>query len=149
MSGEPPGALAEHFRDLEDPRRGQGKRHELHDIVVIAICGVICQADSWVDIEEYGKSKEEWLGTFLELPNGIPSHDTFGRVFARLDPEQFQGCFISWVQAVADITEGQVVAIDGKTTRRSHDRAAGKEALQLISAWASANHLVLGQRRVH
>jgi predicted transposase YbfD/YdcC len=117
----------------------------LLDIVVIAICAVICGADGWVDVEEFGKAKKEWLRTFLELPNGIPSHDTFGRVFAQLDPEQFQQSFINWVQAVSDILDGQVVAIDGKTLRRSHDHTLGKAAIHMVSAWAAANHLVLGQ----
>jgi len=109
---------------------------------------VICGADTWVEVEEFGKSKRAWLETFLELPNGIPSHDTFGRVFARLDPEQFQACFLSWVQAINTVLPSQQIAIDGKTARRSHERAAGKAAIQMVSAWASASHLVLAQRHV-
>ncbi len=118
--------ISEHFGTLEDPRIDRTKRHQLLDIVTIAICGTICGADSWVDIELFGQCKEEWFRTFLDLPNGIPSHDTFGDVFARLDPEQFQHCFIQWVQAVAQLTQGEVVAIDGKTVRRSNDRTSGK-----------------------
>jgi predicted transposase YbfD/YdcC len=140
--------IGEHFSELEDPRVDRSKRHQLLDIVIIAICGVICGADTWVDIEEFGKAKIDWLRSMLELPNGIPSHDTFGRVFGRLDPEQFQRCFLSWVQAVYEITQGQVVALDGKTLRRSHDRTQGKAAIRMVSAWASANHLVLGQVKV-
>jgi len=106
---------------------------------------VICGADTWVDVEEFGKSKRVWLETFLELPNGIPSHDRFGRVFARLKPEQFQACFLSWVQAINSVLPSQQIAIDGKTARRSHERAAGKAAIQMVSAWAEARHLVLGK----
>ena len=141
-------SIGEHFSGLEDPRVDRTKRHQLLDIVIIAICGVICGADNWVDIEEFGKAKLRWLKGFLELPNGIPSHYTFGRVFGRLDPEQFQRCFLSWVQALYEITQGQVVALDGKTLRRSHDRRLGRAAIRMVSAWASANRLVLGQVKV-
>ncbi len=140
--------ISEHFGTLEDPRIDRTKRHQLLDIVTIAICGTICVADSWVDIELFGQCKEEWFRTFLDLPNGIPSHDTFGDVFARLDPEQFQHCFIQWVQAVAQLTQGEVVAIDGKTVRRSHDRTAGKQAIHMVNVWASSNGLSLGQTKV-
>ncbi len=116
--------------------------------MTIAICGVICGADSWVELEQFGKSKEEWLKGFLELPNGIPSHDTFGRVFALLDAQQFRDCFLAWVQAVSAVTRGQVIAIDGKTLRRSHDKSLGKSAIHMVSAWASENRLVLGQTKV-
>ena len=133
---------------MEDPRIDRTKRHQLLDIVTIAICGTICGADSWVDIELFGQCKEEWFRTFLDLPNGIPSHDTFGDVFARLDPEQFQHCFIQWVQAVAQLTQGEVVAIDGKTVRRSHDRTSGKQAIHMVNVWASSNGLSLGQTKV-
>ena len=135
----------DYFRDLEDPRIERSKRHQLLDIVAIAICAVICGADSWVYVEMFGKSKEEWFRTFLDLPNGIPSHDTFGNVFSRLDPEQFQSCFVEWTQAVADLLPGEVVASDGKTVRRSHDKKAGRQAIHLVSAWASANTLTPGQ----
>jgi predicted transposase YbfD/YdcC len=142
------GSIGEHFNDLEDPRMERTKHHQLLDIIAIAICGVICGADSWVDLELFGRSKEEWLKRFLSLPNGIPSHDTFGRVFALLDPAKFAQCFTSWVKAVSQLTQGQVIAIDGKALRRSHDRANGKSAIHMVSAWASANHLVLGQLKV-
>jgi predicted transposase YbfD/YdcC len=118
------------------------------DIVVIAICAIICGADDWVAVEMFGNAKQEWLSKFLELPNGIPSHDTFGRVFGALDPEQFQSCFLNWISAVSEITQGQVVALDGKTLRRSHDKTLGKKAIVIVSAWATANGLVLGQRKV-
>ncbi len=141
-------SIMEHFASVDDPRIDRTKRHKLLDIVTIAICGTICGADSWVDIELFGNCKQEWFKSFLELPNGIPSHDTFGDVFARLDPDQFQHCFIEWVQAVAEVTQGQVVAIDGKTVRRSHDRTLGKRAIHMVNVWASANGLVLGQAKV-
>ncbi len=140
--------IVEYFQALDDPRIDRTKRHNLLDIVTIAICGTVCGADNWVDIELFGNCKEEWFKSFLELPNGIPSHDTFGDVFARLDPEQFQGCFIEWVQAVARLTQGEVVAIDGKTVRRSHDRTLGKRAIHMVNVWASANGLALGQAKV-
>lgn len=148
MSEMPKATIIDHFSDIEDPRVEYLVRHKLLDIITMAICAVICGADSWVDVETYGKAKREWLETFLELPNGIPSHDTFGDVFGYLDPEQFQNGFISWIQAVYEVTQGQVVAMDGKNLRRSHDRALGKGAIYMVSAWASENELVLGQRKV-
>jgi predicted transposase YbfD/YdcC len=132
------------FEGREDPRIDRSKLHQLEDIILIAMVAVICGAEGWVDIEAFGKAKEEWLKTFLALPNGIPSHDTFGRVFARIDAQQFEQCFLSWVQSLNEQISG-VVAIDGKTVRRSHDRAKGKQALHLVSAWASEARLVLGQ----
>ena len=143
----PAGLIVEHFAELEDPRR-YNRRHKLLDIVVIAICAVICGADSWEDIELFGKSKEGWLRGLLELPHGIPAHDTYRRVFAVLDTEQFHNCFMEWIRAVDTLTAGQVIAADGKILRRSHDRSEGKKALQMVSAWASANGVVLGQRKV-
>ena len=113
------------FQDLEDPRIERSKRHGLLDIITIAICG----ADSWGFVEMFGKSKEEWFRTLLDLSNGIPSHDTFGDVFSRLDPDRFQECFMEWSQAVADLLPGEVVAIDGKTVRRSHDKRAGRPSI--------------------
>ena len=145
MMGKKCGAIMEYFEALEDPRIDRCKRHQLLDIITIAICAVICGADSWVYVEMFGKSKEAWFRTFLDLPNGVPSHDTFGDVFARLDPDRFQECFQEWSQGVAELLPGEVVAIDGKTLRRSHDKRAGKQAIHLVSAWASANTLTLGQ----
>ena len=141
-------SLKDRFAELPDPRSDHTKQHLLIDILVIAICAVVCGADTWNDIEEFGKSKERWFRTFLALPNGIPSHDTFNRVFARLDPGAFQRCFMNWVRAVYDVQQGQVIALDGKTVRRSHDQASGKGPLQMVSAWAEADHLVVAQRRV-
>jgi len=114
-------------------------------MVTIALCAVICGADGWVGVETFGRAKAAWLRTFLALPGGIPSHDTFGRVFARLDPAEFRRCFLAWVGAVVPDTVGQVVALDGKTLRRSHDRSNGKAALHMVSAWACGSGLVLGQ----
>jgi len=140
-------SIGEHFSGLTDPRVERTRRHKLLDIVVIAICAVICGADSWTEIEAFGHAKEEWLRTFLELPNGIPSHDTFGRVFARLDPREFGRCFLSWAGAISTLTHRQV-ALDGKCLRRSHDEQRGQQALSVVSAWATEAHLVLGQQRV-
>lgn len=145
---EPAITIGEHFADVEDPRIDRTKLHQLLDIITIAVCAAICGADGWVAVEEFGKAKIDWFRTFLELPNGIPSHDTFGRVFACLDPEQFQHGFLSWVQAISQITDGEIVPIDGKTLRRSHDGTLGKAAIHMVSAWASANRLVLGQLKV-
>lgn len=136
--------LASHFSLLKDPRVDRTKDHKLLDIIIIAICGTICGADGWVAIEQFGKAKEAWLKTILELPNGIPSHDTFGRVFAHIDPVEFERCFFEWVQGISGKVEG-VVAIDGKKLRHSYDKASGKKALHMVSAWAEENRLVLAQ----
>lgn len=142
------GALAASFQNLSDPRVDRTKHHLLIDIVAIAICAVLCGAEGWTEVEAFGKIKKKWLKGFLKLPKGIPSHDTFGRVFAALDAEEFQRCFMEWVQSVSSLTAGQVIAIDGKTLRRSHDQPNNKAALHLVSAWATANRLVLGQVKV-
>jgi predicted transposase YbfD/YdcC len=138
-------SLAHHFAELTDPRIDRSRLHELLDIVAIAICAVVAGADSWDDIEDFGNAKHEWLKTFLDLPDGIPCHDTFRRLFERLDPAEFQRGFLGWVEALHEATERQVVAIDGKTLRRSFDRAKGQSALHMVHAWATANHLLLGQ----
>ncbi|MBI5004969.1 MAG: ISAs1 family transposase [Candidatus Lloydbacteria bacterium] len=141
-------SLFEHFKNISDPRVNRTKRHNLLEIIVIAICAILCGADTWTDIEEFGNSKMEWFKTFLELPNGIPSHDTFGRVFALLDPEQFERSFQSWVATIAILMGREVVAIDGKTARRSHGKSAGPAALHLVSAFATRNGLTLGERAI-
>ena len=137
MDNSPVGLLTDQFAKLTDPRTGHAKRHKLIDVIVIAIC-----ADLWSRLMGGCRDvKKDWFSRLLELPNGIPSHDT---VFARLDPVQFEECFEEWVHAVNDVTGGQVVAIDGKTLRRSHDGVAGKSAIHMVSAWASVNRLILG-----
>jgi hypothetical protein len=123
MTGSPIATIAEHFGTVEDPRVDRTKLHKLLDIVVIAICAVICGADSWVAVEEFGNAKRDWLSQVLEPPNGTPSHDTFGRVFGLLDPEQFRNSSLSWIQVVAEVTNGQVVALDGKQLRKEQTQA--------------------------
>jgi predicted transposase YbfD/YdcC len=148
MNEFPDSSLLAHFADLNDPRIERTKKHKLIDMIAIAICGVICGADNWVEIAYFGEVKEAWLRQFLELPNGIPSHDTFNDVFARLDGEAFRRCFIQWVQAVYQVTEGQVIGVDGKRLRRSYDNGNGKEAIWLVNAWASQAQVALGQTAV-
>ena len=148
MPKKPLEAIEEYFGKVSDPRVERTKEHKLIDIIAIALCAVICGAEGWVDIELFGKSKLPWLKTFLELPNGIPSHDTFGRVFARIDAQEFQLAFYEWVWAVNDIVEGQIINIDGKQLRGSKDKVLGKRAIYMVSAWAEENELVLGQRKV-
>ena len=134
--------IVEHFGELEDPRIERQKQHQLLDVIVIAICAVLCGADDWVAIETFGQAKEAWFGRFLALPNGIPSHDTFGRVFALLSPVRVQECFVSWRQAVAEVVVGQGGAIDGQTLGRSYARRSAKAASHLVSAWATQNRVV-------
>jgi predicted transposase YbfD/YdcC len=140
--------IADNFAQMSDPRIDRTKRHKLIDILTIAICAVICGADSWVAIELYGCTKYEWLKTFLELPNGIPSHDTFARVFAQLNPQEFQECFLNWMKSIQKITSGEIVAIDGKSLCRSYDKNSDQRAISMVSAWATTNKLVLGQVKV-
>ncbi|MFC2015494.1 ISAs1 family transposase, partial [Chloroflexota bacterium] len=144
---KPQAGIIEHFTDLDAPRRFN-RRHKLLDILVIAICAAIAGADGWEHVELFAETNEEWLREFLELPHGSPTRHTFSRVFAALDVEQFQDCFVQWIQAVDKVTEGQIIAADGKALRRSHDRSLGKKALYMVSAWASGTGLVLGQTKV-
>ena len=148
MKLKPKITMADHFAHMTDPRVERSQRHKLIDIITIAICAVICGADTWVDIESYGRAKLEWLKQFLELPNGIPSHDTFARVFAQLDPEQFQESFLNWIKSISNIMKGELVAIDGKTLRHSYDSSKAQSAIHMVSAWATQNRLVLGQVKV-
>ncbi len=137
--------LIEHFKDLTDPRIERHKRHKLIDIVTITICAVISGAEGWENIEEYAYTKYDWLKQFLELPYGIPSHDTINRLFSRLKPKEFQNAFIKWVKSSSKIVSGEMVSVDGKTLRRSHDKKVGKKAIHIVSAWGSKMNMVLGQ----
>jgi predicted transposase YbfD/YdcC len=138
-------SIQKNFASLEDPRIILKSSHKLIDVIVIAICAVICGADTWTQIEEFGKTKIDWFKGFLELPNGIPSHDTFGRIFSLISAKLFQACFQKWIQEVFEITEGQVIPIDGKTVRRSHNKRANKLAIHMVHAWAATNGILLGQ----
>jgi len=139
-------SIVEHFRTLEDPRIERTKKHLLLDILVIALCTLLTGGEGFQDMALFGKSKQAWLQTFLALPRGIPSHDTFGRVFARLNPQRFQQCFLSWTQAVAQLTQGALVSLDGKTVRASFARATASSPLHMLSAWCSdQGGLVIGQ----
>src|SRR5262245_45939070 len=141
-------SIVAHFQTLEDPRIERTKKHLLLDILVIAVCTLLTGGEGCQDMELFGKSKRAWLQTFLALPHGIPSHDTFGRVFARLNPQRFQECFVSWTQAVAQLTRGALISLDGKTVKASFDRATTASPLHLLSAWCSEQGgLVLGQRK--
>lgn len=147
MVGEGPVSLKSHFSILEDTRDPLRRRHLLIDILMIAIAAVLCGADGWTEIEEFGKSNESWFRKFLKLDNGIPSHDTFGRVFSLLSPTAFEKRFRAWIESVREVYEAEeIVAIDGKTLRRSHDRKRGQGPLHMVSAWAVNNRVVLGQR---
>lgn len=145
MNNLPPGiSIIHHFETLEDPRVFRTQRHPLISIIVLAVAGVICHCDSWVEIEEFAITKESFFKTFLPLPNGIPSHDTFGRVFSVIDARAFQDCFVSWVQTLVSSIHHKTIAIDGKTLRRSHGQSHGKKPLHMVSAWAQEYGIVLG-----
>ena len=135
------------FAEMQDPRVERTKDHLLVDIIFITIASVICGAESWYDVEAFGEAKHEWLKKFLKLPNGIPTHDTFNRVFACLDSGELGQCFLNWTQSVSRLTEGEVVSLDGKTLRGSRDKGS-KSIVHMVSAWASVNNIVLGQQKV-
>lgn len=137
-------SVAEHFTELEDPRVVREEHHPLINLVVIAVCAVICGAEHFTEMEEFGREKRDWLSKYLDLSRGIPSHDTFNGVFARLKPRQFERCLLSWITSLFEVTEGQIIPIDGKTLRRSYDAADSKAAVHMVGAWAQANHLSLG-----
>ncbi|RPJ22327.1 MAG: ISAs1 family transposase, partial [Planctomycetaceae bacterium] len=145
MDADAPRGLLRAFSELKDPRMNRTKRHSLGDILAIAISAIICGADGWTQVAKFGRCKIKWFRTFLELPNGIPSHDTFGRIFAALDPRAFEECFMKWIADVAVASAGRLIAIDGKTIRRSLDTANGRAAIHMVNAWCAANHMVLGQ----
>jgi len=138
-------SLVEHFATLEDPRIDRKKLHSLIDIIVLSICAIASGAEGWQGIADFGHEKLDWLRRFISLTNGVPSHDCIAYVFARVSPEGFRDCFISWAEGVREKTEGEVIAIDGKTSCGSRDRQLGKSPLHMVSAWACANRLVLGQ----
>lgn len=141
-------SLIDHFSNIKDPRIDRTKRHLLIDIIVIGVVGTICGGDGWEDIQLIAEEKEDWLSTFLELPNGIPSHDTLSRVFSRLKPSVFEACFVCWMKDVATLTKGEIVAIDGKRVRGSYDKSSSKAAIHMVSAWAVENGVVMGQIKV-
>lgn len=144
MESKLPG-IVEFLDEIEDPRRAcKNMRHEFIDILVISLCGMLSSAEDFVSIEQYGNAKFDWFSKFLSLPNGIPSHDTFNRVFSNIDPEQFMACFLRWIDSIRLTLKHEVIAIDGKTLRRSHD-GKNKSAIHMVSAWATENNLVLGQ----
>ncbi len=140
--------LIECFSDLPDPRLERCRRHKLLDLVVIALCAVVTGAQGPTEMEAFGEAKEAWLKQFLELPNGIPAHDTFGRVLRLLEPRQFEQCLRKWVQASFQLKPGDVLPVDGKTLRGSHDQAHEQAALEMVSVWAAAQGLTLGQVKV-
>jgi predicted transposase YbfD/YdcC len=144
MSRTKSARIQDYFADLTDPRRRE-VTYPLINVVVIAICAVICGADDFVAIADFGRARRDWLSRFLDLTNGIPSHDRFNAIFAALKPAQFEACLLGWITALHEITGGQVIAIDGKTLRRSFDAASSKAAIHMVSAWATANHISLGQ----
>ena len=148
MSSPSISLLKSHFEGLDDPRVQHSIDHLLIDIVMITICAVICGAESWVEVENYGKAKQSWLERFLELPHGIPSHDTIERLFVRLHPEQLQESFLRWVNAAFELSQGQLISLDGKTLRGSYERGGKRGMIHMISAWASENRIVLAQRKV-
>jgi len=139
------GGIARYFKSLEDPRMNRTRKHELHDILTVAFCAVLCGAEGWVQVEQFGKARLNWFRTFLALENGIASHDTFGRVFAKLDPDNFERCFGQWTLALAALPGRRLVATDGKTLRRSFDHTSEKAAIHMVSAWCETNQTVLGQ----
>lgn len=144
MDAQAPRGILRHFDAMNDPRH-HNIHHPLSDLLAIALLAAICGAENWTEVARFGRAKEGWLKTFLPLPHGMPSHDTFGRLFARLDPESFERCFMAWTASVAQSSAGLLVAIDGKTIRRSFDRASSKRAIHMINAWCGENRLVLGQ----
>ena len=148
MESHGPRGLLRYFEDLKDPRVKRTRHHRLDDILALAILAIICGAEGWTQVEEFARSKRKWLQTFLHLPHGIPSHDTLGRVFAKLDPLAFERCFLAWVQGLTESSGEQALHIDGKTLRRSFDTASSKAALHMISAWSSQAKMVLSQRAI-
>jgi predicted transposase YbfD/YdcC len=148
MKLKPKSSIVECFSEIEDIRIERGKKHKLIDIITISICAVVCGADGWTDIELDGIARKKWLSKFLELPNGIPSHDTFARVFSQIDPDAFNKSFLSWIKGISQITTGEIIAFDGKQSRNSEDEKNGRGVINTVSAWVTSNRLVLGQKKV-
>ena len=138
-------SFIEHFSQLRDPRVERNKLYPLMEILLVAVCAMASGANGWEAMEEFGEAKLDWLRQFAPFANGVPPHDRIAAVISRLNPKMFQTCFCSWTRAVAEVTDGEVVAVDGKTARGSRDRRNGKHALHMVSAWGSRNRLVLGQ----
>ena len=138
-------SIIDAFADLPDPRLDRTRLHSLSDVIVLTLCGVLCGVDNWVELERFCRARLKWFRTFLELPNGMPSHDTFGRVFSLLDPDAFRACFVRWVESMATLEVGDVIAVDGKSIRRALDAASGAAPLHMVNAWASEAGLALGQ----
>jgi predicted transposase YbfD/YdcC len=134
-----------HFSIIRDPRIDRTKRHPLNTIVFSAMCAVIAGAEHWTEVAQFAQEKRAWFSQYVDFPHGIPSHDTYGRFFALLSPKEFNNSFLSWIRSIHKKSQGEVIAVDGKTVRRSHDRTNAKEALHLVHAWASENHMLLGQ----
>ena len=145
MDKTAPESLIEHFSKLEDPRVDRNKKHELIDVIVLCVCAVVSGAEGWSDIEEFGRTKLEWLRRYVPLANGIPVDDTIARIISALSVRGFQECFMSWMEDVVKLSGGEIIAVDGKTHRRTHDRKRGVKAFHMVSAWACGNGVVLGQ----
>ena len=144
MSKAKSARMRDHFEELRDPRRRE-VTYPLINVVVIAVCAVICGADDFVAIAKFGKTKRDWFARFLDLKNGIPSHDRFNAIFAAISPAEFEKCLLSWITALHEIMDGQVIAIGGKTLRRSFGASTNKAAIHMVIAWATANYMSLGQ----
>ena len=140
--------FSDHFAELPDPRLDRHKLYSLESVLFIAVCAVICGATSFVDMEDFGNAKLDWFSERLDIPNGIPSHDTFQRVFSIIDPEEFEKCFINWTETIRDDVDGDIIAFDGKTLRRSFDNSTGLGAIHVLNAWSSANDFCVGQMKV-
>lgn len=147
-AASPAASIETHFGALKDPRATYRIEHKLIDILIITICATICGANDWEAIAEYGQTKQDWLKTWLELPNGIPSPDTFSRVLARIKPTELQKCFMGWMSAVAEVTEGELLNIDGKTLRGAKEAGNSRSLIHMVSVWSASQHLVLGQTKV-